>query len=1734
MLYNGKIPNNGGMKRKRRLFSSIVVTLLITSALLAGLSFNAPNTSANIVTHNVGNLWVEQVTDFGRILKGFTWNAQPQDIRDPMITYGYFGLVMDHDNYVHTPGSENIADSYYTSWPYTQQDDLTTVSQEVMVIDDGTTQKSIATLENTGVGTGDPNDILINQTAWTVYNEDWAILQWNLVNLKVYALTNVAFGLELPLSTVMANGGVGGDGGDDIDGFDTANDIYWAQDDSGTTIGFGSAIVSDPITHYHSVDYHDTYTWDEYKMVYANDTWLYNRLHAPNGSVGTSPGNRSSTVGWDGFTIDPGSSRTLTIAVAMGNTFNAMVTAFNDAQYYYKNILTGFRITEFSDADSAVQQVEVYSNGCKVTDMSAEGYFLSVDNGATQLLGNWDKVPLPTYEYGVFTLNPGQNIGPEGATIGLFKDLGGGSAELIDWISYGLNGRAPDPLAGESTACYFYESSYMYGPDWTRASPPSFGAKNHVPSLNLTTMIVLTEIMFYPGAPGGGYIIIYNRDPDTSHNIRDYYIVCDTPFQLSGFGDIVLDPFDSFIVKYSDNAPLFDNMDSAGDNIYLYNSTGSLLDMVGWSTPHFQGMGVKRLPHGNGDNDGFDDTSSEIAGWAFNSPLELVITEISDSESPSAQLELFNPRYPQVDLGVGFSVQSASSGVLAGTWSPSTVDSDQYSVFTVTTPNGMNPEGDTVGLYQNGIIVEEVSYGQYGIVPDPLPGESVERVLHLGYYTDDWSRNYTSGPNFGTQNDAPSPYASSSVVLNEIMFNPVTPSEGFVELYLKYSSQNISGFRIVGDSEYVVPEGYILTNSDPYFYLTYANLPTFFDSLDSFGDNLYLYDDSGRLLDMAGWSSQHVQGTTMCRVPNGYGTGSGYHDSSSTAAGWSFDCSPTIQLVKVSTKGSVQYGTFGEVIYYTLTVTNKQDVDDCILISGTTENGYGVVVLDETGTFVIDKASTSAFSSINITVIVILPSSVPLVNRDNITISVQSENASQYSDSIVLQAIILPFIWPQKSATPQEIYLEGTGHDEVTTITLNLTGMGSIIEFMKLQEVIFCVDTSGSMTSQAISLIKDGLTGYVDEMNPEDKGAVVVFNDGAWLINHLSDDHAQLKDDINSIPGPGGATYMGEALQLAIDELLANGNSSNIQVIILLTDGGWNGFVDPIGQADRAALYGITIFTIGLEPIWPYTLDEATLIEIAGRTGGQYFYAQNADQIPAIYQVISDFIGDIAGRDTDITDAQPMIRDVLPPWIELVAGSFSLAPEINYVNGSGHRMLEWNLSSLGIGESWEITFQVKSTVLGQVFTNDVSASRVYYVDYFDRDIFKLFPECMVNVLPPPPLPPKLYIDILPNKDDIYLYWDEPVTPGTNGYLIYRATSPTGFDFSVPWVDTNNILANGIDPVDGQVIPLRRTWNHTGAADPIDPEYSQQWYYCIRSINTLGEISQTSRTVGKWTTNLPADTSSFSLPLEPLSTQTADDFTNKMNANYIRYMDAGTGTWLTHNFGDGSANNTATEVGRGYEVNLDQATKFTFLGMPGAMIRYNTGPYIGFDYNPEARSLSASVDYATGDLSLTWMQPAGMDSDDSYRVYYAVTRDGFDGVLGTDYFLYATVPFGTETLFAPGVAQPGTQYYIMIVPVDEHGVTGASTYSLGIWTASYQAGYDTLGIPLQMSYGDRTADWYCDNINNSVGINYFMQNDQRWSWHSTRMPADTYDPVLVMSEGYQISTSAATKYTFIGI
>jgi hypothetical protein len=1390
-----------------------------------------------------------------------------------------------------------------------------------------------------------------------------------------------------------------------------------------------------------------------------------------------------------------------------------------------KLLLTEFQVDA---ADSA--RLEFYNPERGIKILSTR-WSIEVDGGP--ITGSWTPAngKMPSGGYAYIDWGGGANPNPEGDTISLYFQ-----GVLVEEVSYGTKGIAPDPLMGESTARYWNDSlgAKAYIDNWTREVSPSFGARNDVPKNSVFTNITLTEVLFNPMmAPNGRYIVIMNRDQYVSANIRNFTIVCDSAFSLANFGNVVLYPGEIFIVKYDSDPPgtsnLFDGMDPSGDNIYLYDKKGVLRDMVGWNSPHHMDMLLRRVPDGFGNHTGYNDTSSEAAGWVFNCPLEVQITEISDSGSSQAQIEVYNPKYLSVDFQPAFTFETRT-GPINGDWGYNPATAGEYVVFNVTTPGGLDLQGDTVTLYQNGYFVEEISYGQMGLVPDPLPDESVQRCFDGKNYTDNWTRNISTGTNFGAQNDVPLPAYRTPMVLNEVFFNPINVNDHFIELYYFNATViDISGYKLVCNSEYIFPQGTQLTVDHKFSYLLFNEDNLFFQKMDIQGDNVYLYNENGSLVDMFGWSSPHTQDKTACRIPDGFGLRDGYEDISSVLAGWQFDQDPTLQMVKIG-PDLEQFAHKNTTVTYVLRLENRHDGDDLIELNiFTSPWGFIVNLYDHNGDPITDSngngmpdiylsAHWQFMIIVNITVLNI----DPLTKMERTVITAISTINSIFRDNVTLTTRVYPYIIVNKSVSPKVINILGTGYGEEATITLNASGCGYSILKKLAQDVVFCMDSSWSMAFfDTGAYRKNGAKLYVDSMSLWDRGAVVDFDEYAVLLHNLSTDYEQIKNDIDTIDSWGNTEY-GRGLRTSIDELLANGNPEHVWIIILLSDG--NGYEDLArAQAGRAAENGIKVFTVGLGE----NHNEDILKEIANITDGEYYYAKAAVDLLDVFMNISKLFSKTAGEDLNTNDSNPMIRDVLPPWIDYVPGSFSIQPDVIYTDSRGYTFLEWNMSKINLSVTWEVTFDITSVRSGWQLTNEVQTSRVNYTNWNNESITLLFPETWINVIPKEPLPPELYIQVLPDGggQDIMLNWTPVVQPETSHYLIYRSTSQTGFDFSNVWVNTSQYDDNGI-------IPFRTTINDTGSASDLAPK---EYYYVIRTVMNSGLVSSTSRTVGKWTRTFSSGVSTFSLPLEPLRDIDAFTLTNDMGADYIKWMDPSTHVWVQHDLADPiGVDNSRLYVGEGYEVKFTSDKSYTFCGMPGAMIKYDDNLFSGFDPDTDAKDLSIFV-WASGAVTLSWPEPAGMSSGDWYEVYYSYSRDGFFGTLGIDYFGMPKIDYGTSTTTIAGIGarDAGARLYFMVVPFSSLGARGAGTYSIGIWTEEFLHQYDTIGIPLKMSNYE-SADWYCDNIPNAVGINFYDVATQRWVWHSTNMPEGAFDVTVEMGIGYQISTSGPTKFTFIGI
>jgi hypothetical protein len=1144
----------------------------------------------------------------------------------------------------------------------------------------------------------------------------------------------------------------------------------------------------------------------------------------------------------------------------------------------------------------------------------------------------------------------------------------------------------------------------------------------------------------------------------------------------------------------------------------------------------------------------------DVSVWASSSMPKLLITEIVDSGG-NEYIEVYNEGSVEANLNdYDITLDRGSTWLTTGSWSSSTITPGGHAYYEIIGGGSLNDQGDTIYIVNTSIpemlINDVASYGQRGTVPDPIPGECTARYWDGSSYVNEWARDPT--PTIGAQNDGPGEVAFQYVVLNEVLFNSGV-QEAFVELrYVGYPGndpgQDIDGWIIVvGDSVFTLPPpapyDTISTQLDlqsPHYVINTSMFSNLFSTVDVNGDNIYLYTDSGLFVDEVGWNNPHMPDTSLSRVPDGFGVElngkkhglMGYHDISSIAAGWQFETIPSMSVVSIEAD-TIGRGDLGWTIVYQLNITNHQEVEDYIDLIVTNPNPGWIVELceDDNVTILTDNdvdgiIDTGLLGS-NQVMTIYVKVYVPLINpgdfNEIVITAISSKNLDGW-DTATIRTNTYPHIELDKYASPTEIWLNGTGmFPQDTTLTLEVKGVGVPPTKIFYQDVIFCMDSSGSMDWNDVNRYRiDAAKSYVDEMEIPDRGAVVDFDHRAQLMHNLSSDYLMIKKDLDSIdnsesPGSDGQTYIGKALQVAIDELINKGDPEHTWVIILLSDGEVpDNDVDVCyDEAYRAWDNGIQIYTIafGQEP------NETLLKEIAEISGGKFYRAGPPGTAPRNFGYLRKVYHEIRYETTHYAIDVSLIKDVLPDYIDYLPTSFNVYPDNITRNGSNYTFLEWKLDRILVGHTYTYTFKVVSNQLGLVQTNSVADSRVGYINWNNQTVYEYFPEVWVNVKPGPPSPPELFDKVI--GSDVQLYWNPPSEQGVDHYLIYKSSIQTGFDFSDVWINTSLHPDNG-------TIPQRTTWNITNAAKADYPEKEE--YYIIRAVNQIGVKSVTSNTVGKWTKLFPPGMSTFSLPLEPFEINTTDWYTSDIPyCDYIRNMNPWSNKWVISD-----PNWPDVLMAAGHEICINATApsnnSYTFCGKPGANIRYMEGEL------PAPQNLNAEIVNGV-DVKLTWDPVAGADH---YIIYKSNRREGLSNLSllfwwETNYYDPFDTSFIDRDAAYLGVFDRNVHWYYMVVAAKDPSIhTGFNgTYSLGVWTQKYYQEYDTLGLPLKLNT-THESDWYCDAIPNVWGMNYYNTVEQRWMWHKTLMPKGAYDTDVVMSEGYQISTTAVTRYSFIGI
>ena len=198
-------------------------------------------------------------------------------------------------------------------------------------------------------------------------------------------------------------------------------------------------------------------------------------------------------------------------------------------------------------------------------------------------------------------------------------------------------------------------------------------------------------------------------------------------------------------------------------------------------------------------------------------------------------------------------------------------------------------------------------------------------------------------------------------------------------------------------------------------------------------------------------------------------------------------------------------------------------------------------------------------------------------------------------------------------------------------------------------DIVIASDVSGSMLAKDLKpnrmeALKDVAANFV-EARVNDRIGIVVYAAEAYTKTPVTSDKAVVLEAINSIQYDNvlqDGTAIGMGLATAVNRL--KDSKAKSKVIILMTDGVNNaGFLEPISAAEIAVEYGIKVYTIGIgtngNAMFPYAyapngkgflfkmmpvqIDELLMKDIAKKTGGKYFRAQNNSSLESIYKEIN-------------------------------------------------------------------------------------------------------------------------------------------------------------------------------------------------------------------------------------------------------------------------------------------------------------------------------------------------------------------------------------------------------------------------------------------------------------------------------------------------------------------------------
>jgi Ca-activated chloride channel family protein len=203
--------------------------------------------------------------------------------------------------------------------------------------------------------------------------------------------------------------------------------------------------------------------------------------------------------------------------------------------------------------------------------------------------------------------------------------------------------------------------------------------------------------------------------------------------------------------------------------------------------------------------------------------------------------------------------------------------------------------------------------------------------------------------------------------------------------------------------------------------------------------------------------------------------------------------------------------------------------------------------------------------------------------------------------------------------------------------------------------VILAFDVSGSMAAEDLqpnrmAAAKVAASEFVQRQPATVQIGVVAFSESGISVQVPTNDQDAILASINRLE-PQRGTSLGYGILTSLNTILGEGSEIELDpneptaapapvgsfgqaIIVLITDGENTAPPDPFEAAFAAAERGVRIYSIGVGSSAGTTLningfsvhtqlDETTLEQISGLTGGEYFNAENEEELREIYDNIS-------------------------------------------------------------------------------------------------------------------------------------------------------------------------------------------------------------------------------------------------------------------------------------------------------------------------------------------------------------------------------------------------------------------------------------------------------------------------------------------------------------------------------